>query len=118
MKDVWVIPVIFGIAVMMMLSVLPAMAFHSNPFDVIGEVVFVNKANKHGTIEHIVLDGSGGFTTDGTKYQYLIPQDLRFPDFTHPSVGDIVQFSIVPENSRHATDVRFSSDCPPLCGGF
>ncbi len=117
MRAHWAIPVIFGFAVMMMLSVLPAMAFHSNPTDVIGQIVFINKSDKHGTIEHIVSDGSGGFPTDGTKYQYQIPQDLRHPN-DPPSVGDFVTFDIVPENSRHATDVRFSSDCPPLCGGF
>ena len=117
MNKIILASVVFGIVAMMMLSVLPAMAFHSNPNDVIGKIVFINKADKHGTIEHIVTDGSGGFTTDGTKYQYLIPQDLRFPN-DPPSVGDFVNFDIVPENSRHATDVRFSSDCPPLCGGF
>ena len=109
--------IIVGITAMMMLSVLPVMAFHFVPHDVIGQVVFINKSDKHGTIEHIVTDGSGGFTTDGTKYQYRIPQDLRFPN-DPPSVGDFVTFDIVPENSRHATEVRFSSDCPPLCGGF
>jgi len=103
---------------MMMFSVLPVMAFHSNPNDVIGQVVFINKSDKHGTIEHIVSDGSGGFTTDGTKYQFRIPQDLTTPNVSL-SVGDFVTFDIVPENSRHATDVQLSVGCPPNCaGGF
>ena len=119
MKGYWAVPIVFGIALMLMISVLPAMALHSNPSDVSGLVVFINAADKHGTIEHVVSDGSGGFPSDGTKYQYRIPQDLLNPNdpSTIPEVGDFAQFSIDPENSRHATNVAIETTCPPSCGG-
>jgi len=99
---------------MMMFSVLPAMATHTNP--PIGQVVFIANSDKLGIIEHVVGNPQDGFTTDGTKYLYLIPRDLPNPAQA-PEVGDYVIFDIVPENSRRATNVVASPDCPPFCGG-
>ncbi|MFB5597680.1 MAG: hypothetical protein ACE5RJ_01510 [Nitrosopumilaceae archaeon] len=109
---------VVGVAVMTVLSVFPAMALHSNPDNVLGQVVFINKADKHGMIEHVVLEGSASLVGDGTLYQYRIPQDFQDPNdsSTIPEVGDFVQFSIDPENSRHATNVRIATSCPPNCG--
>ena len=60
-----------------------------------GTVVSINAPEKHGVIER----------TDGTLYQFNIPRDLEQNSAT-PEVGRSVTFTIDPENSRHATNVR------------
>ena len=103
MKGVWAVPVIVGIAVMMTLSVLPAMAEHFA-----GTIVSINRADNHGTIEQTVGDVT-------TLYQFRIPQDLSDSSYS-PKVGDSVKFHVDPDNSRHATDVVFIT--PPPGGGI
>ena len=97
--------VIAGIAVMMMSSILPAMALQAT-----GVVVSINPAEKHGVIER-TDDGSG------TLYQFNIPRDTVGTVL----LGDDVTFTVDPENSRHATNVDAGRcldgslpPCPPL----
>jgi len=91
MRAQFVIPVIVGIAVMMMLSVLPVMAISAS-----GTIVFINPAQKHGTIER---------TDDGSNdlYQFRIPEDQLCIETLIEGLA--VTFVPVPENSRHATNV-------------
>ena len=101
MKGVWAVSVVFGIAVMMIMSVLPATASST----VLGTVVSINPPGNHGMIE--------SNEQVSKLYQYRIPQDLS--DCTDPfGVGDSVKFQIDNVNTRHATHVEAFS-CP---GGF
>lgn len=91
--------IIAGIAVMMALSITPAMATHTH-----GIILSINPSEKHGMIERIDDDSN-------TIYQFSIPKDLWDPTAS-PSVGNSATFTVDPENSRHATDVKI---CPPDC---
>ena len=74
-----------------------------------GEVVSINKSEKHGMIER---------TDDGTNdlYQLRVPQDLAIPEDI-PSVGDVVAFTPIVENARLATNiVEFPVNNPPSIG--
>ena len=101
MRTHWAVPVLFVIALMLTMSVLPAMAASG-----FGNLVSINPAENHGTIER---------TDDGSfdKYQFRIPHDLS-PCTDPIEVGDVVKFQIDPANSRRALLVEAFS-CP---GGF
>jgi len=101
MKGVWAIPVIFGIALMLVISILPAMASST----VLGTVVSINPAGNHGMIE--------SDEQVSKLYQFRIPQDLSACTDSF-GVGDFVKFQIEQVNTRHATHVEAFS-CP---GGF
>ena len=101
MKGIWTIPIVVGVAVMMIMSVLPAMASGT----VLGTVVCINPPGNHGMIKSSF--------DDKVVYQYRIPQDLS--SCTDPfGVGDFVKFQVESINNRHATNVEAFS-CP---GGF
>ena len=52
----------------------------------------------------------------GTLYQFSIPRDLAVPS-NIPNVGDVLFFTVDPENSRHATNVGgCNPNVPPGCG--
>jgi hypothetical protein len=72
-----------------------------------GTIVSINPAEKHGTIER---------TDDGSNnlYQFSIPRDVQ--QGSSLAEGDIVVFTIDPENSRHATNV-IEPCIPPNCSG-
>ena len=105
MKGYWVIPVVFGIALMLTISVLPAMADHPQ-----GEIVWLNPTDKVGKIvkDNHCLDN------DFAEYVFAIPHDLSDPSY-EPKVGDTVHFTINPENSRHVTDVTFGTIASSGC---
>ena len=101
MKGIWTIPIVVGVAVMIIMSVLPAMASGT----VLGTVVSINPPGNHGMIKSSF--------DDKVVYQFRIPQDLSA--CTDPfGVGDFVKFQVDPVNNRHVTDVEAFS-CP---GGF
>ncbi len=96
-----------GIAAMMVLSIVPAMATTA-----IGEITWINQADKHGKI---TLGDD-----PNTVFQFNIPNDLQ-EGYT-PIKGQTVNFWIDPENSRHAINVGPGNpvpedECPPDCGG-
>ena len=72
----------------------------------IGEITSINPSGKHGVIERTDDDSK-------TLYQFNIPRDLADSSYD-PKVGDVVPFSIDPENSRHATNVNCVP--PNICG--
>jgi len=94
MRAQFVIPVLASILILGTLGLAP------NAYAATGNIVFVNPAGNHGMIELIAGDAT-------TLYQFRIPQDLSDPNY-NPSIGDRVEFDIVPENSRHATNVKLS----------
>jgi len=90
--------------VMVVGAVTPAMAQTG-----IGKIISINKAGNHGMIECHPGDICGGITL-----QFNIPGDLTAVPYD-PKVGDIVKFTYVPDNSRHATEVFL---CSSFCPGF
>jgi len=94
LKGIWAVPVIASILILGTLGLTP------NAYAVTGIITFVNPAGNHGMIELIAGDAT-------TLYQFRIPQDLSDPSY-NPSIGDRVEFDIVPENSRLATNVKLS----------
>ena len=104
MKRALTITAIALVAVVMTVgAIIPAIAItNANGF-----VVSINPAGKHGVIER-TDDGSN------TKYQFNIPRDLQNPAES-PQVGNFAIFDIIPDKSRHATNVI--TVCPPACGG-
>ena len=99
MNKTMTIAVIALVAVVMgMSTIMPVMAVSAS-----GVIVSINPSEKHGVIER--NDGSG------TLYQFNILRDTTGT----VQVGDIVVFTVDPENSRHATNVGVCN--PPDCGG-
>jgi len=141
MKGIWAIPVIFGIALMMTLSVLPAMANHGGNIGICfqadfvwdpnsGQCIFIgdcpNGVSTDGAANHCTLIISGTIisinpadkhgvimrTDDGSNNQY----QFTIPrDLTssgyNPTIGDQVGFDTDPENTRHATNVFCITPC-------
>jgi len=70
-----------------------------------GIVVSINPSDRHGVIER-TDDGLGNL------YQFNIPRDT----IDDVLVGSPVDFTIDPENSRHATNVSCPIGCVPPGG--
>ena len=102
MNKTLVISAIALVAVVMTVgAILPAIAITEAE----GIIVSINPSGKHGVIER---DDDGS----NTKYQFNIPRDLQNPTVNPPVVGNSVVFDIIPDKSRHATNVLV---CPPDC---
>ena len=96
MKGVWAVPVIVGIAVMMTLSVLPAMAAQQ------GTIKDLFPPGNNGQIQGVgIIDGD-----DGNHYVFKTPEDNNGASLTE---GQLVTFDVT--NGRHATNVICTSPC-------
>jgi len=95
MRAQFVIPVLASILILGTIAIIPAMAVSASRV-----IISINPSDRHGVIER--TDDSSG-----TLYQFNIPRDVNGA----VELGDNVDFTVEPENSRHATNVICTSPC-------
>ena len=107
MNKIILTSVIVGIAAMMMLSVLPAMAVSAQT----GNIKDIHPPTNDGTRNGVgFIDGD-----DGKKYVFHTPEDNNGELLT---VGSIVFFTLS-ENGKHIESVSHTNpDDPDTCPGF